>query len=38
MKAQVIEQFGASNIFKTVDLPKPELMPGHVLIRVGPQA
>ncbi len=35
MKAQVIEQFGDSNVFKTVDLPKPEVLPGHVLIRVA---
>lgn len=35
MKAQVIEQFGDSSVFKEIDLPKPKVLPGHVLIRVA---
>ncbi len=34
MKAQVIEQFGEPGVFKEMDLPRPEVIPGHVLIRV----
>lgn len=34
MKAQVIEQFGAPGVFKEMDLPRPKVIPGHVLIRV----
>lgn len=35
MKAKIIEQFGVSSVFQTVDLPKPEVTPGHILIRVA---
>lgn len=35
MKAQIIEQFGVPSVFKTVDLPKPEVTPGQILIRVA---
>lgn len=35
MKVQVIEQFGEPNVFKTMDLPQPKVIPGHVLIRVA---
>ncbi len=35
MKALVIEHFGEPNIFKEKELPLPELLPGHVLIRVA---
>ena len=35
MKALVIEQFGEPNIFQPKDLPKPELIPNHVLIKVA---
>jgi NADPH:quinone reductase len=35
MKAQVIEEFGEPRVFKTIDLPKPEIIPGHILIKVA---
>jgi NADPH2:quinone reductase len=35
MKAFVIEQFGDANLFKETDLTIPEVLPGHVLIRVA---
>jgi NADPH2:quinone reductase len=34
MKAQVITQFGAPSVFEPVDMPKPILKPGHVVIKV----
>ena len=35
MKAQVISSFGDSSVFQTMDLAKPEVKPGYVLIRVA---
>ena len=35
MKAFVIQKFGKPNIFRAVDLPEPELLPRHVLIKVA---
>jgi NADPH:quinone reductase len=35
MKAFVIEHFGAPDSFQIADLPKPELLPNHVLIKVA---
>ena len=35
MKALVIEQFGNPNTFKETDLPIPEVLPDHVLVRVA---
>ncbi len=35
MKAQIINQFGDPSVFEWVDLPKPELKSGHVLIKVA---
>jgi len=35
MKAQVIEQFGAPDVFKVMELSRPMVLPGHVLIRVA---
>ncbi|MEJ7762699.1 MAG: zinc-dependent alcohol dehydrogenase family protein [Thermomicrobiales bacterium] len=35
MRAQVIERFGGPDVFRSVDLPDPEVIPGHVLIRVA---
>ncbi|YAF93764.1 MAG: zinc-dependent alcohol dehydrogenase family protein [Nodularia sp. CChRGM 3473] len=35
MKAWVIEKFGEPNIFQQADLPIPEVLPNHVLIRVA---
>ena len=34
MKAQVIHSFGAPSVFTMVDLPIPEVKPGHVLVKV----
>jgi NADPH2:quinone reductase len=34
MQAQAIAQFGEPNVFQTIELPKPEVIPGHVVIRV----
>ena len=34
MKAMVIRQFGAADSFVLDQLPRPDLRPGHVLIRV----
>ena len=34
MKAVAIQHFGEPNNFQTVDLPKPKLLPNHVLIKV----
>lgn len=34
MKAQIIRTFGDPSVFTSVDLPKPQLKPGHVLIKV----
>lgn len=35
MKVQAIKHFGEPGVFQTMDLPKPELIPGHVLICVA---
>lgn len=35
MKVQAIAQFGEPSVFKTMELPVPEVIPGHVLIRVA---
>lgn len=35
MKAMVINECGASSVLKLVDLPKPLVTPGHVLIKVA---
>lgn len=34
MQAQIIESFGDSSVFTFVDLPIPEIKPGHLLIKV----
>lgn len=34
MKAQIIKQFGEPSVFEWSEVPKPELKPGHVLIKV----
>lgn len=34
MKAHAITEFGAPNVFKIIELPRPTIKPGHVLIRV----
>ncbi|MEW9674160.1 zinc-dependent alcohol dehydrogenase family protein [Ammoniphilus sp. 3BR4] len=35
MKVQVIRSFGDPSVFQLVELPKPTVTPGHVLIRVA---
>lgn len=35
MKAQVIKQFGAPDVFETMELSQPQVLPHHVLIRVA---
>jgi len=34
MKAQLLPQFGPPDSFQLADVPKPALVPGHVLVRV----
>ncbi len=34
MQAQVITEFGEPTVFRTQDVPRPVIRPGHVLIRV----
>ncbi|MFK9092568.1 zinc-dependent alcohol dehydrogenase family protein [Bacillus salipaludis] len=34
MKAQVIKRFGDSSVFENAEIPKPEVIPGHVVIHV----
>lgn len=35
MQAQIITEFGDPTVFKTAEITKPELIPGHVLIQVS---
>lgn len=35
MRAQVIRSFGDPSVFELTELPKPKVIPGHVLIRVA---
>ena len=35
MRAMVIEAFGDQDVFHPADVPDPEVLPGHVLIRVA---
>lgn len=34
MKAQVINSFGPPSVFELAEIPKPELKPGHIIIKV----
>ncbi|MGK0189311.1 MAG: NADPH2:quinone reductase [Verrucomicrobiales bacterium] len=34
MKAVIIEGFGEPDVFKLVEIPRPDLQPGHVLVRI----
>lgn len=34
MKAMVINKYGGPEVFELIDIPKPELKPGYVLVRV----
>lgn len=35
MQAQIIQQFGDASVFQLTDMPKPEIKPGHVVIKVA---
>ncbi|MEM7193345.1 MAG: zinc-dependent alcohol dehydrogenase family protein [Pseudomonadota bacterium] len=35
MKAMIVRRFGDSGVFETADIPKPELKPGHVIVRIA---
>lgn len=35
MQAQTITQFGSPSVFETADIPVPQVLPNHVLIRVA---
>lgn len=35
MKATVIRAFGGTDVFETAELPKPEVKPGHVVVKVA---
>ena len=35
MKAMVIRDFGGPDVFEATELPKPEVKPGHVLVRLA---
>lgn len=35
MKATVIRAFGGTDIFETTELPRPEVTPGHVVVKVA---
>lgn len=35
MKAMIVQEFGGPEVFEASELPKPELKPGHVLVRVA---
>jgi NADPH2:quinone reductase len=35
MLAQVIKEYGGPEVFQTMELPRPSVKPGHVLIRVA---
>jgi NADPH2:quinone reductase len=34
MKAQIIKKFGDPSVFELIDIPKPVLKPGHLLLKV----
>lgn len=34
MKAQIINKFGDVNVFELLNIPKPNIKPGHVLVKV----
>ncbi len=35
MKAMIVREFGGPEVFESSELPKPEVKPGHVLVRVA---
>lgn len=34
MKAQIIKKFGDPSVFELIEMPKPDLKPGHILVKV----
>ncbi|MCG8687813.1 MAG: zinc-dependent alcohol dehydrogenase family protein [Desulfobacterales bacterium] len=34
MKAMIIKEFGNSNVFESAEIAKPEIKPGHVLVKI----
>lgn len=34
MKAMIIKEFGESNVFESAEIAKPEIKPGHVLVKI----
>ena len=35
MKAMIIRNFGSSNVFESAEITKPEVKPGHVLVKIA---
>ncbi len=35
MKAMIIKEFGDSNVFESAEIAKPEIKPGHVLVKIS---
>ncbi len=35
MKAMIIRDFGSSNVFESTEITKPEVKPGHVLVKIA---
>ena len=35
MKAMIVREFGGPEVFEAAELPKPEVKPGHVLVRIA---
>jgi NADPH2:quinone reductase len=35
MRVQAIERFGGPEVFTTMEMPRPEMRPGHVVVRVN---
>lgn len=35
MKAMIINSYGASDVFEPADIPKPNVRPGHVLVKIA---
>lgn len=34
MKAMIVNQFGGPDVFELADVPKPQIKPGHVLVKI----
>ncbi|WP_226703003.1 alcohol dehydrogenase catalytic domain-containing protein [Microbulbifer elongatus] len=35
MKAMIINSYGASDVFEPADIPKPNVRPGHMLVKIA---